>query len=206
MQLVDFESAKNILSDYNIPLAKVFLATSKKDVLAGAKKIGYPIFLKVYGKNILHRTDLGGVSQAGNAKEAEKIFSKMMKIKEAEGVLVQKKILGKELIIGVKQDEQFGPVILVGLGGIFAEAMNDIVLRIAPVTEKEALKMFSELKGYAYLRGIRDNKPVDLGKISKIISSLSEFSLKNTQIKEIDLNPVIASEKEAVVVDFKFLI
>ncbi len=206
MQLIEFETAKKLLADYDIPFPGTVFVSSKNELLKGVKSFKYPLFLKIYGKDILHRTDIGGVGEAKNKAELEKAFLRMIKIKGTEGVLIQEKVEGKSLIIGMKRDSQFGPVVMAGIGGIFAEVIKDFVLRVAPISEKEALKMLSELKAYDYLLGKRDNKPINLKEVTKIIVSVSNLSLREEEIKEIDLNPVIVNEKEASAVDFKFLI
>lgn len=205
MQLVDFEVAKKFLSEYKILSPRTVFVVSEKELLKNIKGFKYPVFLKIYGKNILHRTEKMGVGEASSKAEMVKMFSKMKRINGTEGILVQEKINGKSLILGMKRDPQFGPVVMVGLGGIFTEILKDFVLRVAPISENEALKMIAELKGYDYLLGKRDEKPVNLKEIAEIIVSLSKLSLKEENIKEIDLNPVIADAKKAVAVDFKFL-
>ena len=206
MQLIEFEVAKKFLSKYKILFPRTVFVSSEKEALKSVKSFKYPVFLKVYGKNILHRTEKMGVEEAKNKAELLKIFHKMIKIKGADGILIQEKIIGKSLIIGMKRDPQFGPVVMVGIGGIFAEVLKDFVLRATPISEKEALLMFAELKGYDYLCGKRDKKPVNLKAVAKIVTALSNFSLEESEIKEVDLNPVIADEKKALAVDFKFLV
>lgn len=205
MQLVEFEVAKKLLSKYKILSPRTIFVSSEKEASKVAKDFKYPVFLKIYGKNILHRTEKGGVGEATNKIELLRMFSKMIRIKGTEGVLIQEKVLGKSLILGMKRDPQFGSVIIVGIGGIFTEVLNDVVLMVAPIAENEALKMLSELKGYAYLCGKRDNMPINLKAVVKIIIALSDLAQQMPEIKEIDLNPVIVNGKKAVAVDFKFL-
>lgn len=210
MEVVEFEVAKKLLVENGIPFPRTVFVSSEKELLKDIKNFKFPVFLKIYGKDVLHRMEIGGVGEASNRAELKKMFLKMIKIKGAEGVLIQEKVIGKSLIIGMKRDLQFGPVIMVGIGGTFTEIIKDFVLRVAPVSEKEALKMLVELKWYAYLCGKRDKEPVNFKEIAKIIVSLSKLSLKRPEgypeIKEIDLNPVIANGKIASAVDFKFLI
>ena len=206
MELYNFEVAKKLLSEYNISFPKTFFVASEKEIKVAGGVVKYPVFLKIHGKNILHRTDVGGVGEASYNGELLEMFSKMMKISGTEGVLVQEKVLGKSLIVGMKRDLQFGPVIMVGIGGIFTEILKDFVLRVAPVSQEDALKMMSELKGYDYLCGKRDKKPINFKEVAKIIAEISNLSIKHSEIKEIDLNPVISNEKKALAVDFKFLI
>jgi len=206
MQLIGFTEAENLLSKYNIPVSRTDFVSNKKDAIKSAKKLEYPVYLKIYGKNILHRTELGGVKEVLSQNDLEKTFSSMQKIKGVDGILVQKKAEGKALIVGMKKDAQFGPVIIVGVGGIFAEAINDFVLRIAPVSKQEAKKMLEELKGFVYLSGKRDKKPININAVAELICNVSKLAQKEESIAEITLNPVIANEKQALVVDHKILI
>jgi hypothetical protein len=207
MQLMGFAESVKILSKYNIPSCRSFFTVSENEALDFAKKLKYPLFLKVSGKDILHRTDIKGVF--GDIKTEEELsiaFKELMKIKNADGVIMQEMISGKEIIIGMKRDAQFGPTIIVGIGGIFAELIKDVVLKVAPVSEKEALEMLADLKGYPYLCGIRDDKKINLKTVAKIIVAVSDVGLKEKEIKEITLNPVIANKKNAFAVDSKFLV
>jgi hypothetical protein len=206
MQLIDFKNAEKLLLDYKILYSRTFFVLTKKEALVAAKKIKYPVFLKVYGKHILHRIELGGTKEVRSPAELSKTFLVMKKIKGVDGILVQEKVIGKNIILGMKRDAQFGPVILVGIGGTLTEVLNDIVLRVAPVSLVNAMDMLKELKGYSYLCGKRDKKSVNLKDVAKIIVALSNLAIKEGKIKEIDVNPVIANEKKATAVDFKFLI
>ena len=156
MELISFEEAQKILAKYKIAFPKsVFVLPGEVLAKSGLKKnfwdkikvFKYPVFIKIYGKNIFKRTDIGGVGEAQNKAELEKLFLKMAKIKGTEGIFIQEKVEGKNLVIGMKRDPQFGPVVMAGIGGIFAEVLKDFVLRVAPVSQKEALKMLTELKG-----------------------------------------------------------
>ncbi|MBU2539855.1 acetate--CoA ligase family protein [Patescibacteria group bacterium] len=204
MGLINFQSAEKILFKYKIPICRTFFVVSEKEALIAAEKIGYPVFLKAYGKDILHRTDIKGViGGINNEKELKSSFKKLMK--KAKGVLVQETIFGKEIIIGAKRDSQFGPVVLVGLGGIFTEIIKDFSLRVAPVSAVEARLMLKELQGYDYLAGSRGEKPINFKSLVSIVVSVSNLLIKEKEIEEIDLNPVIANEKKVLAVDFKIL-
>jgi acyl-CoA synthetase (NDP forming) len=206
MELVDFDATKKLLVEYSISFPKTFFVVTEKEMEIACGVVKFPVFLKIQGKNILHRTDVGGVDKANNKKELTELFFKLMKIVGAEGILIQEEVLGKSLIVGMKRDAQFGPVIMVGIGGIFTEILKDFVLRVAPVSNEDALKMITELKGYGYLCGQRDKQPINFNEVAKIIAEISNLSIKHSEIKEIDLNPVISNEKKALAVDFKFLI
>jgi acetyl-CoA synthetase (ADP-forming) len=124
---------------------------------------------------------------------------------EFNGVLLQKELEGKEIIIGGKQDPQFGAVVLFGLGGIFVELMKDVSLKIAPVTHSEANKMLKSIKGYPVLKGMRGEKEVNLRKIIETIVSVSQLINEHPEIKELDLNPLIVSEKYCKAVDLRII-
>lgn len=212
MPLLSFQETKNLLLKYKIPFSPVGLVNSKKEALTFAKKIGYPVVLKIYSPEVLHRTDLDlvkvGIEKADDLSKAfDEIFKKTKKIKiRSEGILVQKMVKGVELMSGMKRDRQFGPVLMFGLGGIFVEILNDVSLRIAPLSKREAMKMVKEIKGYKILSGWRGKSPLAVEKIVEILLNLSNLSLENPKIKEIDLNPIFVDEKKALAADFKFLI
>ena len=120
-------------------------------------------------------------------------------------MFVQPMAKGKEVIVGMKRDPVFGPVIVFGLGGIFVEALKDTSMRIAPVSPAEAAAMIEEIKGYKILHGLRGEKSVSMAALAKIIVAVSKLSLAHPEIKEIDLNPVMADAKKAVVVDARII-
>ncbi len=207
MELLSFENTKKLLLEYQIPFLDAEIVHSEKDIIMLAKKMKYPLALKVFGPKILHRTDIGGVvSNINNQKELTKAFSLLRKIKGIEGVLIQKMGQGEQIVLGMKRDEQFGPVLMFGLGGIFVEILKDVSFRVCPISSKEALKMIKEIKAYSVLKGARTGKEVNINALVDMIVKLSRLSLKEKSIKEIDLNPVIANEKGAWAADFKFFV
>lgn len=203
---LEYEKIKRLLLDYKIPFSKTELVQTKKEALKAGKQIGYPVVLKLFSDKGEHKSDKGGVILGiNNKKELVCAFNKLSKLKN-DGFLVQEFVQGRELIIGMKRDPQFGPVLLFGLGGIFTEVLKDISMRIAPVNKKEALKMMKETKGFELLKGFRKQNSSNVEKIVKIIVSLSNLAMREESIKEIDFNPVITNEKLALVVDARFLI
>jgi len=206
MKLLSFSETKNLLEKYGLSLLEAGLFSEVEKALLFARKIKLPVVLKVWSSQIIHRTELGGVIRIESEQEFRQGFFRLMKIKNAEGVLVQKMGRGKEVALGMKRDDQFGPVLMFGMGGVFIEILQDISFRICPVSEKQALSMIQEIKGYPILKGQRGEKPVDVKALTKIISQLSKISLKEKSIKEIDLNPVIVNEGGAWIADFKFFI
>ena len=208
MKSLEFKKAEQLLAKYGIPLCPGRLVSEKKEAWAFAKKTGYPLVLKVLSPLATHKTDLGLVKTGiRDEKELDKAWAELAakKIKR-EGVLVQKQLAGVEVVAGIKRDPQFGPVLMFGLGGIFVELLKDVSFRIAPVGKNDARGMMKEIKGYKVLLGFRSQKAVDLDKLTGILLSLSELSLREKDVKEVDLNPIIANEKGAWVADPRFLI
>jgi len=203
---LEYQEIEKLLLDYKIPFPETRLVNSKKEALKSGKRIGYPLVLKLFSKEGEHKTEKGGVIlDIENKKDLIRAWDKLSKLKN-DGFLIQKMVLGKELIVGMKRDLQFGPVLLFGLGGIFTEILEDIIIRVAPVNKKDALGMIKEIKGYKIIKGIRGGKESNLNAIADIIVSLSNLVLKEKNIKEVDFNPVIVNEKQALVVDARFLI
>ncbi len=124
-----------------------------------------------------------------------------------DGVLVQKMVSGgKELIVGMKRDPQFGPLIMFGMGGVYVEVLKDVSFRIAPITRKEAYEMVKEVKAYHILRGLRGEKPVDIDAIVDLLLRVSKLSVDHPEVLEMDLNPVKVFEKGYLVVDFRMVL
>jgi len=209
--LLDFNRTKKILSDYKIPFCQTEIFKSKDKAVIFAEKIGYPVVLKISSQNIIHKIEMGGVKIGINNKEDfGKAWDEMLNNKgikgKVEGFLVQKQVKGIEVIIGVKKDAQFGPVLMFGLGGTFVEVFKDVSFRVAPIGLREAKEMIKEIKGYEVFEGYRGREVVDTEKIAGIIVNLSSLSLARREIKEIDFNPVITNGKESLVCDAKIII
>jgi acyl-CoA synthetase (NDP forming) len=208
MKSLGFKKTEQILSCYGIPLCPSRLTVEKSEALDFAGEIGYPAVLKVSSLEPIHKTDLGLVKTGiKDKKELEEAWDELNKKKiKKEGILVQKQLFGVEVAAGMKRDSQFGPVLMFGLGGIMVELLKDVSFRIAPLKKKDVQEMMKETKGYQLLSGFRSQKAVDLEKLIGIFLSLSELSLNESEIKEVDLNPVIANEKGAWVADPRFIL
>jgi acyl-CoA synthetase (NDP forming) len=209
---MDFIESKKLVEKYKIKFVEGKLIKTKKELSETARKLGYPIALKIISKEISHKTDVGGVElNIQNEKEAIKKFNSILanvkkKAPKAkiQGVFVQKFIEGKQLIVGGKQDQQFGPVILFGLGGIFVEVLKDFSLRICPITREDAKEMIKEIKGFPILKGTRGEKSVNLKELENVLMKVNKLMIKE-KIKELDLNPLIANEKEVIAVDARVI-
>jgi acyl-CoA synthetase (NDP forming) len=149
------------------------------------------------------KTNIQNEEELKAAFEAIKKSAKKTKI---EGILVQKMEQGKEVIIGMKQDPQFGPVIMFGLGGVFVEVLKDVSFRVAPIDKKEAEEMINEIKSSEILKGVRGEKPVKISALIDLLIKISNLAVKEKNILEIDLNPVMIDEKSAKVVDVRMMI
>ena len=208
--LLDFNQTKKILLEYKIPFCQGGIFKLKKEAVKYAENIGFPVVLKVFSPDILHRTDIDGVKLGiKNKKDLEKSWNEILKsVKKTkiEGILVQKEIKGTEIILGMKRDQVFGPVIMFGGGGIFTELLKDVSFGICPLTKREIKEIIKGTKVYTLLKGFRGFPQVNIEKIIKIVSGLSKLSLKEKEIKEIDFNPIICNEKEILVVDAKIII
>ena len=199
------QTVREILSCAGIPLVPELVSTSKDELIAFAQKVGYPVVAKVVGP--VHKSDVGGV--ALNIRTAEHLaleYDRMMQIGGATGVMVQKMLKGTELFIGAKYEERFGHVVLCGLGGIFVEVLKDVSSGLAPLSYGEAYSMIHSLRGYKILKGTRGQKGINEQKYAEIIVRLSTLLRFATEIKEMDLNPLLADENGVVAVDARILI
>jgi len=208
--LLNFEKTEKLLNKYNILVVKTRIIKTKKQAISFAKKNNWPVVLKINAPNLLHRTEKGLIKIGINNKqelieEFKNIFKKSKNIKNRE-ILIQKTIKGIEIICGMKRDPAFGPVLMFGLGGIFAEVLKDVSFQIIPVNKKEAKEMIKKIKGYKILNGYRNTPKADIDKLAKLILNVSKLAQENPQIKEIDLNPVFINEKYIKVADPKIII
>ncbi len=203
MKKVDDLKAFEMLKRYvKTPRQKAI--KTEKDLEKCMKKFGFPLVLKAIGKEIVHKTEMKGVSIVNNEKEAVKEFKRIKKLKGVTSVLVQEYVKGLETIVGVKKDETFGHLIIFGLGGIFVEILKDYSVRICPIDKEEALNMIEELKARKIFEGFRGLK-VDKNKIAEIISKLSKFAVTK-DIEEMDINPLICNEKDCYAVDVRIFV
>ncbi len=196
---------REILSCAGIPLVPELVSTSKDELAAFAEKVGFPVVAKVVGP--VHKSDVGGVALNIRSKEvlcAE--FDRMMQIPDATAVMVQKMIRGTELFIGAKYEPRFGHVVLCGLGGIFVEVLKDVSSGLAPLSYDEAYSMIHSLRGYKILKGTRGQKGINERKYAEIIVRLSTLLRFATEIKEMDINPLLADDNDVIAVDARILV
>jgi acetyltransferase len=191
---------QELLHAASIPMVKEGVAKTKEELLTLVLEVGYPLVIKVVGP--VHKSDVGGVTL--NIKSEEHLvaeFERMMRIPNAEAVLIQPMVSGIELFIGAKYEKSFGHVVLCGLGGIFVESLKDISSGLAPLTINEALSMIRSLKSYKIIQGTRGRQGINEKKFAEIIVHLSSLLRFATEIKELDLNPLLGTPTDVTVVD-----
>ena len=199
------DTVREILSCAGIPIVPEMVSSSKDELISFAQQVGFPVVAKVVGP--VHKSDVGGVTL--NIRTPEHLaleFDRMMKIQDATGVMVQKMVKGTELFIGAKYEQRFGHVVLCGLGGIFVEVLKDVQSGLAPLSYGEAYSMIHSLRGYKIIKGTRGQKGLNEQKYAEIIVRLSTLLRFATEIKEMDINPLLADDKEVVAVDARILI
>ena len=188
-----------VLEGYGIPTVSSALAHTVEEAQSAAEEMGYPVAIKIVAGKISHKSDVGGVqlnlrNPAALAAAFDDMLSRIQVAysdAEIDGVLVQPMVTGgQELILGGRQDPQFGPVVLVGLGGIFVEILEEVAIRVAPVNRREAEEMVESLRGAAILKGARGHKPADIPALVEALQHLSQLLVDFPEIKEVDINPL----------------
>ncbi|MCR5241886.1 MAG: acetate--CoA ligase family protein [Prevotella sp.] len=199
------DTVRELLGCAGIPMVPEKVSNKKEELIQFAEQAGYPVVAKVVGP--VHKSDVGGVTL--NIRTPEHLsmeFDRMMKIKDASGVMVQKMLKGTELFIGAKYEERFGHVVLCGLGGIFVEVLKDVQSGLAPLSYGEAYSMIHSLRGYKILKGTRGQAGINEKKYAEIIVRLSTLLRFATEIKEMDINPLLADGDDVVAVDARILV
>ena len=212
--LTEIES-KIILRQAGLTVTEPVIAKSPSEAAMIAQRLGFPVVLKIVSAEIIHKSDAGGVViNLTDGESVEQAYTRIMtsirqNYPEAliEGITVQQQAPpGLEVIIGMTRDPQFGPVIMFGLGGVWVEIINDVSLRIAPLSREDTGEMIRGLKGYKLLQGYRGQPKVDTDTLEDWLLKVSEMAVKNQQIREMDINPIIAYAKGAVAVDARILV
>ena len=198
------EEGLEILGAYGFPLPKSILAKTEDEAIEAANKIGYSVVMKIASPQIVHKSDAGGVKvNLTNDDEVRNAFKEIVENAkkydsdaEIKGVLIVEMVKGgKEMIIGSKLEPGFGPVVMLGMGGIYVEILKDVTFRLAPLTDQESNDMIMSIKTKKLLDGVRGEKPSDVEKLSECIQRLSQLVTDFSEIKELDMNPVLVMEK-----------
>ncbi len=198
----------SLLEKHGFKLLPYYLAKTEADALKAAKKIGYPVALKVVSPEIEHKTDIGGVRiKLRNEEMLRGAYKEIMQNangRKVDGILVQKMARkGVELIIGGKKDPQFGHMVVLGLGGIYVEIFRDISARICPLVASDVDEMVAELKVHPLLEGARGKKPINKKALETLVLRMCRF-MAEEDMKEMDLNPVVFDENGCDIVDARF--
>lgn len=210
-QLTTLESI-DVLNAYGIRACKYGLATNKSQALSVAETVGYPVVMKMTSKTTSHKTDVGGVvvniqSAEALSNEYDALMERLEKagcLEGLEGVLVQEMVKGsREMVCGIATDPQYGPMMMFGLGGVFIEVLKDVTFRMAPLTDIDAKEMIESVKSYKLLEGARGTKPAQIDQIQETLLRLSQLVSDFKFIDELDINPLLISEKtgEGIAVD-----
>ncbi|MBW1709627.1 MAG: acetate--CoA ligase family protein [Deltaproteobacteria bacterium] len=209
--------AVEVLKLYGIPIAEGVPVKDKDEAIEAAKKLGFPVAMKIISEQISHKSDVGGVqlnlrSEKGVADAHDDMIKRILQAypdKNIDGMLIQSMVTGgRELIIGGRQDEQFGPVVMIGLGGIFVEILGEISLRVAPISRRDALDMIHELRGSAIFEGARGTKPSDIEAVVDVLLRLSQLLCEFPEVKELDINPlrVFHQKKGCIALDARIIL
>ena len=214
--------AKDIMKAYGIPIPAYDTAVTADEAVEKSKAIGFPVVLKILSKDVLHKSDAGGVKiNLKNEEEVRNAFTEIMDnaknygkekgidVDLSRGVFISDFAdMGTEIIVGVTKDPQFGHALMVGLGGIFVEVLKDVSFRLIPFTENDAREMLKELKAYKILEGIRGEPERDIDSLVNVMLAVSKMIAENPEITELDCNPTFVYEKGkgTLVVDARILI
>ncbi|HET7853973.1 MAG TPA: acetate--CoA ligase family protein [Candidatus Methylomirabilis sp.] len=205
--------AYELLAAYGVSVPQHRVVTSAEEAEAAAGEVGYPVVAKIVSPDILHKTEVGGVllnlNDAAAVRAAYRHIVERSRQAKAtlKGILISRMAPpGTEVIAGLTQDAQFGPVVMFGLGGVFVEVYRDVSFRLVPLTEPDAVAMIREIKAFPILQGIRGGRSADLTALADLLLTVSRMGQENPEIAEMDLNPIIVYEKGLSVVDARVLL
>ena len=197
-----------------IPFNRSGLATTAEKAAGIAGGIGYPVVMKIVSEQVIHKTEVGGVRiNIGSDEEVRRTFKDVVEsVKEQvpeaviDGILIEEMANGTELIIGTTTDPQFGPIIMFGIGGIFVEVYKDVSFRLIPITPNDAREMMEEIKGKVLLEGIRGLPRADPDQVVEILLAVSKLIEENPDIDEMDINPLLLTERGIIAVDARIIL
>jgi acetyltransferase len=198
---------------YELSVPQTILARTSDEAVQAASKIGYPVALKLASPQVAHKSDLGGV--ALNLADPDSVRRTFLDITSritragsdihVTGCMVQAMAPpdAKEVIMGFQRDEQFGPMLMFGLGGVYIETLRDVSFRLAPLTLQDAAEMIREIRSYPLLKGVRGEQPVDFKSLEDVLLTLSQIAMDFPEIMEVEINPVLVSQSSALAVDMR---
>jgi len=200
--------AKEMLRAYGLPTTRFFWAKSAEDLLPGAKEVGYPLVAKVVSPDVLHKSDVGGVVVGvRDDREIEAVYQRMSGLKGFQGLLLDQMVRGIEMIVGSKEDPQFGTVVVVGIGVTSVEVYKDVSIRMAPASMDDAIDAIESIKGRELLEGHRGREPANTEKLAQLIVAFSQMAFDmREEVESIDLNPVLCDRESAMIADARFML
>jgi len=200
--------AKQLLAAAGFTVARYRWARDLQEALQAGSEIGYPVVGKVVSPAIIHKSDAGGVVLGIKTESGlRKVFKRFKKMAGFAGMIVEEAVSGIELIVGATADDQFGPVILFGIGGTGVEIYQDTSIRMAPITERDVTSMIRGLKAHRLIEGYRGSAPVPIDKLTDLLLTFSDFVMKmEGGFQSIDLNPVICSAAGCIIADARIML
>ena len=212
--ILTYEESRSVLKKAGFPLNKMKFAKNTEECVFQASEIGYPVVLKVVSEDVLHKSDSGGVKIGIKSDEELRIAIEEMIVSVKnhypnaviKGFSIEEMVKGVELLVGTNTDEQFGKMIAFGIGGIFVEIYKDVVFRLIPVSKNDAEEMISEIKGKEMLNGFRGYPKVDKIELIDFILKVSQLIETHPNIKEMDLNPVVATTNGLKAIDARIIL
>ncbi|MHA1853503.1 MAG: acetate--CoA ligase family protein [Candidatus Heimdallarchaeaceae archaeon] len=212
--VLTYEESRKVMKLAGVPLNKMEIATNIDDCISKANEIGYPVVLKIVSEDVIHKSDAGGVKVGIKSdeelKEAyEEMHKSVLKYypeAKIDGVSIEEMVSGAEILIGTMTDMQFGKMVALGVGGIFTELYKDVTFRLIPISESDVEEMIGEIKGRKLFDGYRGLPPVDKKELKEIMLKISKLVEENPVIKEMDLNPVVATKTGLKAIDARIIL
>lgn len=213
-RILTVEESKALLNTRGIRTNQSFLAKDARHAARLARKVGFPVAMKIVSPDIVHKTEAGGVRiDIKTEEEVKKTFKSIVESARAystnpniKGILVEEMADGIEMIVGAVRDPTFGHLIMFGLGGIFVEVFRDVSFRVVPIDKRDALEMIDEIKGKAIIEGARGQKSVSKDRIKDVLVGVSDLIEKHPQITELDINPLMGDGERVIAVDARIII
>lgn len=212
MPQMNFEESQELAEEYGIPTPEAIVVDTKKALKETLRGFDSPVAMKLMSPDVVHKSDVDGVVlDVETQKEALEVFTRFRETCDEEGfeftgAMVQEQVDGRYVLVGLKRDPQFGPVVVFGLGGIFVEIMEDVTFRVCPLEEQEVDDMIEDIRGYPILRGVRGDDPVDMESIKEVISAVCRIGMEEDDVEELDINPLVVSPGGAWAVDFRVIV
>jgi acetate---CoA ligase (ADP-forming) len=204
---LDPDQGANLLRTVGIATVESITCTGASGAVAAAQRIGYPVVCKVVHPDLVHRSNAGGVRLNLNGPDAVRAAAHaLLGLAEGARVQVQPQLVGVEVAVGGLRDAQFGPIVMIGLGGIWIEVIGDVVFGLAPLAPDEAHRLIAGLRGHAVLTGARGREPVNLDALATTVSAVGNLLVARPEVVDLDLNPLLATSRAAVAVDWRITV